>query len=274
MCGAANCGASVGEDTAALTRFCLDQQIGFAQQNRLSSWHILFPANELAPHLDAHPNLLQRTGSQFHWYNRDYQTFEDYLGAMKARKRNSIRKERRRVVEQGITFAHVTGHEITAEQLNDFYIFYHATYMKRGMSGYLNREFFELIVAHMPENALFIFAHKGVQRIAAAMFFVGDDTIYGRYWGCLEEYKNLHFETSYYQGIDYCITQKMAHFDAGAQGEHKIKRGFEPIETYSYHWIAHPAFEQAIADFVQEERPHILMYIDDAATYLPFKKSD
>ena len=266
--------ADSGITDSDLTQFCVNQLIGLASQNGLSSWHMLFPQEELVDELAQKSSLLKRIGSQFHWYNRDYQTFDDYLGAMKARKRNSVKKERRKVADAGITFRHVHGTEITAAELNDFYVFYHATYMKRGMRGYLNREFFELVVAHMPENTLFIIAEIDGRAVANAMFFVGGDTIYGRYWGCLEEYKNLHFETSYYQGIKYCIDNGMRHFDAGAQGEHKIQRGFEPIETYSLHWIAHPAFHEAFANFLDDENPYIQDYIEAAATYLPFKQTD
>ena len=262
-----------GEDTAAITRFCIDHLIVFAQQQNCSSWHILFPQTELVTELKKHPMLHQRWGYQYHWYNRDYQTFDDYLGAMKARKRNNVRKERRRVSDAGITFRHVHGRDITPTELTDFYTFYHATYMKRGMRGYLNKHCFELLIERLPDNTLFILAEKDGRRIAASMFFVGSDTIYGRYWGCLEEYKNLHFETSYYQGIEYCIANGLAHFDAGAQGEHKIQRGFEPIPTHSFHWIAHPAFEAAIAEALADEKPYILEHIEAAAMYLPFKQN-
>ena len=182
-----------------------------------------------------------------------------------------MRKERRRVHEQGIEFEKLTGNQMSADLVDDFYVFYHATYMKRGMYGYLNREFFEQLVATMPENLLFVFAQRDGANIAVAMFFVGTDTLFGRYWGCLDEYDQLHFETCYYQGIDFCIEKGLAHFDSGAQGEHKIQRGFEPIETRSWHWIAHPGFEDAIRDFVNRERPQIRAYIADAARYLPFK---
>ncbi|MEM7131924.1 MAG: GNAT family N-acetyltransferase [Chloroflexota bacterium] len=264
------------EQDVDLLRHCAVQAVtDFCQRQRYSSWHLLFPQSVLKEGLDAisgEHSLMCRTGSQFHWYNRGYECFADYIGAMTSRKRKSVRKEREKVVEQGITFLHCSGQEITPELLDDFYLYYHATYMKRGQQGYLNRGFFELLLQTMPESLLFVFAQLDGRNIAVAFFLKGGGTLYGRYWGCLEEYKHLHFETCYYQGIDHCIDHNLAHFDAGAQGEHKIQRGFEPIPTYSYHWIAHPGFRDAINDYVALESQDVLAYIDDAATYLPFKQ--
>lgn len=274
-----------------------------------SSWHLLFPPGELVDRLqknhvgtnenfDKDTILMQRLGTQFHWYNRGYETFADYTGAMTSRKRKSVRKEREKVAQQGISFLHVNGQDITPRQLDEFYVFYHATYMKRGQQGYLNRDCFELFVRDMPENLHFVFARKSFseeelanknyfwqgmdgeetapgeeESIAAALFLQGGDTIYGRYWGCLDEFDHLHFETCYYQGIEHCIKKKLEHFDAGAQGEHKIQRGFEPIETYSYHWIAHPEFRNAVQNFLVHEQQDIRGYIEDASSYLPFKQT-
>lgn len=263
-------------NTAETWSFCLQTIIDFCVDRQLSSWHLLFPDSHTAERLKqqtATYRLMKRSGVQFHWYNDGYQSFADYLKHMKARKRNSIRKERAHVAKQGITFTQLSGREISPAQLNDFYTFYHATYMKRGQYGYLNRRFFELLVETMPESLLFILAHKDGGNVAAALFFTSADTLYGRYWGCLEAYKFLHFETCYYQGIDYCITRQLAHFDAGAQGEHKIQRGFRPIETLSYHWVAHPTFASAIGNFLEQERPHIQAYLAEASTYLPFKQT-
>ncbi len=263
------------QDVEVVTRQCLQAIIAFGQQNRVSSWHLLFPQVELAEQLDQVQNeigLMQRIGSQYHWYNDGYETFGDYLDAMTSRKRKTIRREREKVAAQGITFLRISGEEISAVQLKDFYVFYHATYMKRGSYGYLNHGFFERLVDTMPENLLFIFARKEGEPVASALFLLGGETIYGRYWGCLELYDQLHFETCYYQGIEYCIDQKLAHFDAGAQGEHKIQRGFKPIETYSYHWIAHPGFRNAIKNHLQQENAYIREYIDQARLSLPYKQ--
>ncbi|MFK7804615.1 MAG: GNAT family N-acetyltransferase [Anaerolineae bacterium] len=266
-----------GPHTAEIYEFCVRTMINFCETSRLSSWHLLFP-QEAEENIKVQKvmsrHLMKRSGVQYHWYNAGYGSFADYLGAMKARKRNSIRKERKRVEDQAITFEHINGRDVTAEQVHDFYIFYHATYMKRGSYGYLNQEFFEQLVETMPEKLLFVFAQKAGTNIAAALFFIGDDTLFGRYWGCLDEYDQLHFETCFYQGIDYCIKNQLQHIDAGAQGEHKIQRGFRPIETTSWHWISHPAFEEAIQDFLDQENPQIQEYIDEAQRYLPFKQSE
>ena len=264
-------------DQADAYKFIVSAVINHCERHRLSSWHLLFP-QEAADNPAVKPALqqgmMERSGVQYHWYNQGFETFQDYLGAMKARKRNSIRKERQKVVDQGITFEHVTGAALTPSQLEDFYVFYHATYMKRGMYGYLNQDFFTQLAETMPERLLIVFAQKDGANIAAALFFLGSDTIFGRYWGCLDEYDQLHFETCFYQGIDFAIANGLQHFDAGAQGEHKIQRGFKPIETTSWHWTSHPGFADAIQNFLYQERPDILSYIDDAQRYLPFKQAE
>ncbi len=263
-------------ESATMIEQCIHVLLEVCQQNSLSSWHLLFPQPNVVDVIDRiadKRHLMKRIGSQFHWYNQGYETFADYLGAMTSRKRKSIRKEREKVAQQGITFLHVPGTEMSDIRLEEFYIFYHATYMKRGQQGYLNRQFFALLIATMPENLLFVFAQQAGESVAAALFLTGGDTIYGRYWGCLAEYDQLHFETCYYQGIDYCIEQGLQHFDAGAQGEHKIQRGFEPIKTYSYHWIAHPGFRNAIDEFLVQEDAHICEYIAEAKALLPFKQA-
>ncbi|MFT5196779.1 MAG: putative N-acyltransferase [Cellvibrionaceae bacterium] len=266
-----------GPNAADVYRFCIQEMIGFCESNHLSSWHLLFPQEaeeDIKVQTVLRQHLMKRSGVQYHWYNDNFGSFSDYLGAMKARKRNSIRKEREKVEKQAITFTHINGRDATSSQVQDFYVFYHATYMKRGRYGYLNQEFFERLVETMPEKLLFVFAQKDGGNIASALFFIGEDTLFGRYWGCLDEYDQLHFETCFYQGIDYCIQHGLQHIDAGAQGEHKIQRGFRPIETTSWHWIAHPAFEEAIQNFLDEEGPQIQHYIDDAQRYLPFKQAE
>lgn len=265
-------------DASTACTQALESIMDLCAREKASSWHLLFPEKDLVDLLDkTQPQsgaLMKRVDTQFHWYNRGYGTFADYLGAMTSRKRKSIRREREKVAAQEITFLHLTGDAITPEYLHDFYIFYHATYLKRGRQGYLNQEFFEMVVETMPQNVLLVMAQYEGQSIAAALFFVGGDTIYGRYWGCLEEYDQLHFETCYYQGIEYCINNQLAHFDAGAQGEHKIQRGFEPIQTCSYHWIQHEGFRDAVARYLRFERADVESYMRDAASYLPFKSEN
>jgi predicted N-acyltransferase len=167
----------------------------------------------------------------------------------------------------------ISGHEITEDMLEIFYKFYQVTYLKRGMRGYLNLEFFKKIVNKMPESILMVLAQNSSgEYVAGALNFYDEEKLYGRYWGCLEEYDSLHFETCYYQGIEFCIKEKLKSFDPGVQGEHKIKRGFCPIETFSAHWIKDVRFKEAIDDFLSRERVHILEYNQDRKSRLPFKK--
>ncbi len=236
-----------------------------------SSWHCLFPLADFSDQLIA-LQIPQRLGTQFHWFNRGYKTWDDFVAAMNSRKRKSINKERRTVTEQGIRFSALRAHEIRAEDWQLFYQFYCNTYLKRsGHPGYLTQEFFNLLRQSFSQYCLMMVAHKDDQPIAAALFFIDSKTIYGRYWGCLAEYDFLHFETCYYQGIEYAIKHGLERFDGGAQGEHKIQRGFEPIATYSNHFLVQPDFHNAIEKFLQSEKPSVELYMQDAKTYLPFK---
>jgi len=236
-----------------------------------SSWHVLFPTEQEHQAL-SRCGLLSREGCQFHWFNRGYSSFDDFLDALSSRKRKNIRKERLAVASAGIEFVVLDGAEITAAHWQQFYGFYQSTYLVRGMQGYLNQDFFREIGRTMPDNLLLVLARKGKQIIAGALFFHDHTRLFGRYWGSLEQYQFLHFETCFYQGIDYCIRHGMTQFDAGAQGEHKIQRGFEPIRTVSSHWIGHPAFADAIGDFLDREQDHVRRYREEAASLLPYKK--
>ena len=192
---------------------------------------------------------------------------------MTSRQRKNIKKERKKINDQGITLTRICGSEITLEMLETFYQFYQVTYLKRGMRGYLNFEFFNKIVASIPEDIMLVLAkNNSGEYVAGALNFFDDEKLYGRYWGCLKEYDSLHFETCYYQGIEFCIEEKLRSFDPGVQGEHKIKRGFCPIETFSLHWIKDLRFKEAIDDFLDREREHILEYNQDRRALLPFKK--
>ena len=192
---------------------------------------------------------------------------------MTSRQRKNIKKERKKINDQGITVSRVCGSAITLEMLETFYQFYQVTYLKRGMRGYLNFEFFKEIVKSIPETIMLVLAkNNSGEYVAGALNFFDDEKLYGRYWGCLEEYDSLHFESCYYQGIEFCIEEKLKSFDPGVQGEHKIKRGFCPIETFSLHWIKDLRFKEAIDDFLEREREHILEYNQDRRALLPFKK--
>jgi len=237
-----------------------------------SSWHCLFP------HTDVHNLLTEqsisaRLGSQFHWFNRDYENFDDFLSTFTSRKRKNLRKERQKVAEQGITLEVKTGETVSADEWLLFYQLYHRTYFKRsGRQGYLSEAFFELLAENMPEQLVMVIASHDDKKVAAALCFRDSDTLYGRYWGCSEEFDFLHFETCYYQGIEFAIREGLQRFDPGAQGEHKIQRGFEPVQTFSNHWIVAEDFRAAVGDFLLREREGVLGYIADAEGYLPFKK--
>jgi hypothetical protein len=259
------------EPVAQIQQAVLAAVKNLAQSIKASSWHLLFPEPALREVLSA-GGLVQRSGCQYQWFNAGYQDFEQFLASFSSRKRKNLRKERARVAEQGITFDILEGDAITAAHWQHFYRFYQSTYFVRGRAPYLNEAFFTGIGASMPQHLLLVLARKDAQYIAGALFFKGEDTLYGRYWGSAEEYQFLHFETCYYQGIDYCIRHRISRIDSGAQGEHKIQRGFKPVTTWSNHWIRHPEFAAAIARFVADEERYIAGYVAQASEFLPFRK--
>ncbi len=236
-----------------------------------SSWHVLFPTPEQNTVLTK-LNMLPRIATQFHWTNRDYKSFDDFLNQLTSRKRKSIKKERANVAAQNISFKRTEGADITQQQWQDFYLFYQSTYMMRGQQGYLSQGFFFELAKTMPEQIMLINAQQDGRDIAAALFFKNNKKLFGRYWGSAADFQFLHFETCYYQGQEYAIEHNIKSFDSGAQGEHKIQRGFEPIITHSNHWIAHPSFSEAIEKFLVDEKPHILGYKRSAEELLPFKE--
>ena len=217
--------------------------------------------------------MLRREGTQFHWFNRGYQSFDDFLATFSSRKRKSLKRERRRVAEQGIVLQRLEGGAITPDIWEEFYRFYQITYAKRsGHGGYLNRAFFLRLGDELADQCMMVRATVDGKAVAGSLCLRSGDTLFGRYWGCIEELDCLHFEACYYQGIEYCIEKGLARFDPGAQGEHKIQRGFTPIATVSAHWMADPAFAEAIDDFTRREQDHVDAYIKEASDYLPFKQ--
>jgi len=243
-----------------------------AEENNFSSVHILL-AEKDEINLYSNQDFSLRTSYSFHWFNKEYKNFGNFLEDMTSRQRKNIKKERSKICSQGIVMSKIKGSEITDEMLEIFYKFYQVTYLKRGMRGYLNLDFFKYIVNQIPESILMVLAQNSSREyVAGALNFYDEEKLYGRYWGCLEEYDSLHFETCYYQGIEFCIEEKLDSFDPGVQGEHKIKRGFCPIETFSAHWIKDIRFKEAIDDFLSRERVHILEYNQDRKSRLPFRK--
>ena len=240
----------------------------------ISSAHILLPEKkELTPYVDS--GFSTRTSYSFHWFNNNYSDFDDFLKELTSRQRKNLRKERSKIFDQNIHMERIPGEDITEELWESFFKFYQITYLKRGMQAYLNLDFFHKISERLPESLLLVIAKdaKTKGHLAGALNFCDSKNLYGRYWGCLEEYDSLHFESCYYQGIEHCIEMKLNKFDPGVQGEHKIKRGFLPVETFSSHWIKDDRFKKAIDDFLIREREHILEYNERCKSLLPFKSS-
>ncbi|MFK8067107.1 MAG: GNAT family N-acetyltransferase [Gammaproteobacteria bacterium] len=241
-----------------------------AGEENISSWHCLFPVKQEIDLLKQ-KNLIIRQGVQFRWSNKGYADFEDFLSTFTMKKRKNLRRERRWVKDQEITLQQIPGSEINDQQWQAFFNFYQMTYLKRRMTAYLDINFFRELGKTMPEQLLLVMAKKDGNHVGAALSLIGGDTLYGRYWGCYDEYHSLHFEACYYQGLEYCIDNKLQRFDSGAQGEHKISRGFEPVTTYSAHWIKDPKFSSAIDHYVKQEAQALTIYKQKAAKLLPFK---
>ena len=243
-----------------------------AQQLSASGWHILFvDEQELAQWVKTGADM--RLGCQFHWYNDSYTDFDSFLAAMNSKKRRTLRKERNSLIAQGIEFKRLTGDAITPTIWQRFQAFYQLTNLKYNRHhGYLTPDFFERIYHTMRDSLLLVVAFDGDEAIAGALYFLGKNTLYGRYWGCIREIEFLHFETCYYQGIEYCIEQGIQRFDSGAQGEHKVPRGFRPTFTYSVHWLKHTGFKQAVKRFLIEESVAIQRYRDEMSQALPFRQ--
>jgi len=245
----------------------------FAEKQNISSWHLLFPQEDVSSQLLAE-GLHRRTATQFHWFNDGYKSFDDFLAGFTSRKRKSLRRERTRVREQGLVLTTLCGSEITRQQWQQFHFFYQTTYAKRsGHAGYLTRAFFTETAPALGERAVMVLAHLEGRAVAGALYFRSSDTLYGRYWGCEREYDCLHFEACYYQGIEYCIANGIKRFDPGAQGEHKIQRGFRPVPTWSNHWIADPRLSDAVGEFTRSEASHSEAYLKGASSLLPFKET-
>ncbi len=254
---------------ATVINACFEHIKQLSELHHISSLHCLFPSPGQT-HLLADQWLL-REGVQFQWFNKGYSDFSDYLQTFTSRQRKNINKERRKVQEQGISLDRVSGLTISEQQWQVFFAFYEMTYLKRGQSAYLTIEFFKQLAQTMPEQILLVLARKDNTYVGAALSFIGAQTLYGRYWGCYDEYHSLHFETCYYQGLEYCLEQGLQRFDSGAQGEHKISRGFEPVSTYSAHWIQNSQFAKLIATFLKREQELVHQYKQDCTRQLPFK---
>ena len=258
--------AATPELRAQLVRAALE----LAHEPGVSSLHLLFPYESQAQEMEQQGMMLRR-GVQLHWRNPGYADLEDYLASMRRDKRKKINQERRKVSDAGISFEHIRGEDISAEQWAFFVRCYEHTHIQYNSPQPLNLAFFRQIGATMPDNILLIIASRDGQPIAGAINFYNHDTLFGRSWGALEYHPGLHFETCYYQAIDFCIRNKIALFEGGAQGEHKLARGFLPSVTWSAHWLAHPQFSKAVEDFLKREAGGIDQYMDELNDSNPFK---
>lgn len=259
---------------AGRQRLILAQGIAtLAERHGVSSAHATFlPEPEWQ--LLGTAGFLQRTDQQFHFLNPGYRDFEDFLGALASRKRKAIRRERRDAVAGGIEIVHLTGGDLDEEAWDAFFAFYMDTGARKWGRPYLNRGFFSLLGERMADKVLLVMARRGGKPIAGALNLIGSDALYGRYWGAVEEQPFLHFELCYYQAIEWGIAHKMKRVEAGAQGEHKIARGYEPVTTYSAHWIGNPSFRRAVADYLERERAQVAHDVEVLSEYTPFRKGE
>jgi uncharacterized protein len=263
-------GANV--DGKAITKSVLRAALDYARGEQLSSWHVLFPTDETAAELDR-AGLILRRDCQFHWYNHGYESFEAFLATFTAEKRKKAKRERRRVAEAGIEFDTLHGGDMTASLWDVVYEFYAETFHRHGHEPYLNLDFFKRVSAAMPNEIMLKVARVGAAPIAVAIFFVGSEALYGRYWGAGGNFHSLHFEACYYQGIEYCIDKKLQRFEPGTQGEHKVPRGFIPTLTHSAHYIADRQFAAAIRDYAQREARGVDNYAAAVNEHVPYHRA-
>lgn len=256
--------------TAELRRQLLSTALAMATEERCSSLHVLFPPTEQARELEDE-GLMLRAGVQFHWSNPGYRDFEDFLAQLSHDKRKKIKQERRRVREAGVTFVRLSGREATDAHWDFFVWCYKRTYRQHYSTPYLSRAFFRRLVEAMPESLLLIVGSQGGEPACAALNVHNGHTLYGRYWGAAGFLSGLHFEACYYQTIEFCIERGIRTFEGGAQGEHKLARGFLPARTWSGHWLARPEFGRAVQEFLERETRGVGLYLDELSDHTPFR---
>jgi uncharacterized protein len=261
--------AATPEHRAALAQGLL----ALCQQTKASSVHITFATPQEAAEIDPSAWLL-RNDIQFHWHNQAYTTFADFLAQLSSSKRKNIRKERDAVAKAGITFEHVTGSNLREEHWDHFFEFYMDTGSRKWGEPYLTRKFFSLINQTMADRTLLILAKRGGRTIAGALNFIGKDTLFGRNWGCTENHAFLHFETCYYQAMDFAIARGLSKVEAGAQGEHKLARGYVPEKTNSLHHLAHPGLSRAVGEYLEHERAAIAEDQAALGQHTPFRHTE
>lgn len=252
----------------------LDQLAHGLGEQGYSSLHVNFTEPDVDAIFQGRAGWLERIGCQFHWHNRGYRDFQDFLDSLTSRKRKQLRKEREQVAGQGIAFEWREGHQVSELEWDFVYACYANTYHVRGQAPYLTRDFFSLLAERMPESIRVVLAKQSGHPVAMAFSLIDNMGLYGRYWGCLNEFDRLHFETCFYQGIDQAIAGGLSRFDAGAQGEHKLIRGFEPVVTRSWHYLVHPGLRAAVTEFLAQERLGVMRYAEAARDALPYRQDN
>ena len=250
----------------------VEKIIEFMEEKNIESWHVLYPDADLKE-LFLENKLIERFGYKFIWKNKEYKTFYDYLSIFKSRQRKNIKNERKKISDLNITFEIKESDSLTLEDWEEFFKFYKNTYEERLQRPYLNIDFFtEIHNFRKTLKPVIFFAVHDDKKIAGSLCFIGNDTLYGRHWGSSFNIDSLHFETCFYQGIEFCINKKIKYFDPGVQGEHKIRRGFEPKRTSSFHYIKENDFRNAIIEFCEKEEVEINRYLKACERYTPFNK--
>jgi hypothetical protein len=260
-----------GADRAAVCDTLIAGLAEVTKRSDVSSLHVTFPEREEWDRL-GEAGLLQRMGVQYHWHNRGYESFDDFLATLVSRKRKAIKKERRKVAESGLTVRALVGAEIRERHWDAFHRFYLNTVDRKWARPYLTRDFFMLLGERMPERVCLVVAEDGETTVAGALNLMGADALYGRNWGCAEDYRFLHFEACYYKAIDVAIERGLARVEAGAQGEHKIQRGYVPVATYSAHLIPDAGFREAVARYLERERPAVQAEIAALDEWTPYRR--
>ncbi|MER9935737.1 GNAT family N-acetyltransferase [Mesorhizobium sp. M0088] len=262
---------SKGEDSAKVKAGLAAGLKAVTQKLGVSSAHVTFAQESDVEVLEA-AGFLHRTDQQFHFFNEGLSTYDDFLATLASRKRKAMKKERREALAPGISIDRLTGKDLTEKAWDDFFAFYMDTGSRKWGRPYLNRQFFSLIGERMADDILLVMARRNGRYIAGAINFIGSDALYGRNWGCIEDHPFLHFEVCYHQAIDFAIERKLKVVEAGAQGEHKLARGYRPVIMHSAHYIAHPGLRNAVADYLRRERHEVERMSEYLEEHTPFRK--
>ncbi|MCF6101463.1 GNAT family N-acetyltransferase [Mesorhizobium muleiense] len=260
-----------GEDSRAVKAGLAAGLKAVTEKLGVSSAHVTFAQLRDVEALEA-AGFLHRTDQQFHFFNEGYSTYDDFLATLASRKRKAMRKERREALAHGISIDWLTGKDLTERIWDDFFAFYMDTGSRKWGRPYLSRAFFSMIGERMADDILLVMAKRNGRYIAGAINFIGSDALYGRNWGCIEDHPFLHFEVCYHQAIDFAIDRKLKVVEAGAQGEHKLARGYRPVTTHSAHYIAHPGLRNAVADYLRRERREVERMAGYLEEHTPFRK--